>query len=73
MFHAIDLGVMVILGLNAIAWIWGAGRLMRSVESLEHTSEKLEEAVEKLSDLLGQHSERIAALEAVNHHRRQGE
>ena len=64
-----DAGVLIVLGLNGLAWVWGAGRLNRSVESLEKTSEKLEEAVEKLSGMLSQHAERLAALEAVNLHR----
>ena len=57
-------GVLVVLGLNGLAWVWGAGRLMRSVESLEKTSAKLEEAVEKLSGMLSEHGERLATLEA---------
>jgi hypothetical protein len=66
----LDAGVLLVLGLNGLAWVWGAGRLMRSVESLEKTSAKLEEAVEKLSGMLGEHAERLAALEAINNHRR---
>jgi hypothetical protein len=69
----IDTGVMGVLALNALAWVWGAGRLMQSVKSLEKTSTKLEEAVEKLSGMLGEHAERLAALEAVNNHRRLGD
>lgn len=64
-----DASILLVLGLNAFAWVWGASRLNRSVESLEKTSEKLEEAVEKLSGMLSQHAERLAALEAINHHR----
>jgi len=56
---------MLVIGLNCIAWVWGAGRLMRSVESLEKTSDKLEEAVKELTSMLGNHGERIARLEGA--------
>ena len=61
----IDLGVLAVLGLNGLAWVWGAGRLMRSVESLEKTSIKLEDAVKDLTNMLSEHAERIASLEAT--------
>lgn len=61
----LDVSVMVVLALNCVAWVWGAGRLMRSVESLEKTSVKLEQAVKELATMLSEHAERIASLEAV--------
>lgn len=67
----LDLSVMVVLGLNCVAWVWGAGRLMRSVESLEKTSVKLEQAVKELATMLSEHAERIASLEAVRDYRDQ--
>lgn len=67
----LDLGVMTVLGLNAVAWVWGAGRLMRSVESLEKTSVKMEAAVKELATMLSEHAERIASLEATRDYRGQ--
>ena len=67
----LDLGVMTGLGLNAVAWVWGAGRLMRSVESLEKTSVKLEATVKELATMLSEHAERIASLEATRDYRSQ--
>lgn len=61
----VDLSVLVVLGLNALAWVWGAGRLMQSVKSLEKTSVKLERAVEDLTGMLSDHATRIAVLEAL--------
>lgn len=67
----IDLGVLAVLGLNGVAWVWGAGRLMRSVESLEKTSVKLEMAVKELATMLTEHAERISSLEATREYRGQ--
>lgn len=61
----LDLGVMAVIALNALAWVWGAGRIMQSVQSLEKTSGKLEDAVKDLTGMLSEHAERLARLEAV--------
>lgn len=61
----LDLGVMAVIALNALAWVWGAGRIMQSVQSLEKTSVKLEDAVKDLMGMLSEHAERLARLEAV--------
>jgi hypothetical protein len=68
----LDLSTLAVLFLNALAWAWGASRLMQSVQSLEKTSTKLEEAVEKLSGMLSEHAARLAALEAINSERKPG-
>ncbi len=65
----LDIGTALVLAMNGVAWVWGAGRLMRSVESLEKTSVKLEAAVKELATMLTEHAERIASLEATrNYH-----
>lgn len=59
----LDTGVLMVIGLNAIAWVWGAAKIMQSVTSLEKTSTKLELAVKELTGMLSEHDSRLAVIE----------
>ena len=70
---ALDPAVLLMLTLNILAWVWGSGRLLQSVRSLEKTSAKLEDAVKELTTMLSDHAARLAVVESLLNHRRAGD
>lgn len=67
---SVDNGIALVLVLNAVGWIWGAGRITQSVRILEKATEELRRAVQGLTTMLGDHAARISVLEALVNHRR---